>query len=87
MTPQEHFFMLIMYARQSAKFNILYEVLKSQDLIADGDLQAYRALFSEEKPEEMADWVSKAWATYQSTAASLGIITGLESGPPRPTKA
>ena len=86
MTTEEHLLMLTLYARQNAKFNILYECLKSQGAIADGDLQAYQALFKEEKTEELSDWMSQSWAAYQSTAASLGITTGLLDLPERPKK-
>jgi hypothetical protein len=87
MTPQEHLFFLTLYARQSFKFNILYEILKSQGLIQNGDLQAYQALFSEEKPQEFAAWLKKSWESYQATAVALGVTTGLEHGPTPPKKA
>jgi len=73
--------MLLLYARQNAKFNVLFEALKAGGMIQPDDLEAYRRYTLEEKPEEVAAWIEKAWRAYQSTAASLGITTGLEHGP------
>jgi len=86
MTPQEHLFMLLLFARQNAKFNTLVEVLRASGVVLSDDLEAYRNYTREEKPEQLGELVQQAWAAYQATAASLGITTGLEHGPFLPKK-
>jgi hypothetical protein len=85
MTPQEHYFVMMLQARQNAKFNVLYEALKASGVVQPDDLEAYRLYMLEEKPEKAVEWIEKTWKAYQSTAVSLGITTGLEGGPFPPT--
>jgi hypothetical protein len=80
MTPQEHLFMLTMYARQSVKLNVLLEILKTRGILDADDLAAFLAHVAEETKEHR-EWFLEAWKTYQSTAASLHITTGLEDFP------
>lgn len=81
MTPQEHLFMLTMYARQSAKFHVLFEILKTRGVCDADDMIAFFAHVAEET-QEHREWFRLAWETYQSTAASLGVTTGLGDAPP-----
>ena len=85
MTPKEHLFMLSMYAMESAKYNLLVEILKTRGILNDDDLQAFRAHVAEET-QEHRKWFREAWKTYQATAANLDITTGLESFLPPETK-
>jgi hypothetical protein len=78
MTQKEHLFVLSIYAMQSAKYNLLIKILKNHGHLADDDLQAFRALVAEEGKEPQ-EWFVEAWKAYQATAASLGIVTGLEN--------
>jgi hypothetical protein len=78
MTPQEHLFMLTMYARQSAKFHVLFEILRTRGIVEADDFSAFLAHVAEETHENQ-EWIREAWKTYQSTAASLGVTTGLEA--------
>ena len=43
MTPNEHLFMLMLFGRQSAKFNILYDALTASGAVTVDDLEAYRS--------------------------------------------
>lgn len=79
MTPQEHLFMLTMYAKQNAKFNVLFEVLKTRGVVDADDLTAF--LTHAEGTQESFEWTRKTWETYQSTAAILGVTTGLGNAP------
>lgn len=81
MTPNEHLFMLMLFGRQSAKFNILYDALTASGAVTVDDLEAYRSYTLHEQPERTREWLNEAWEAYQSIAASLGITTGLEHGP------
>jgi hypothetical protein len=86
MTQQEHLFIFTLYARQSAKFNILFEVLKTRGVVEADDLQAFLAHEVEEAHEHY-EWVYDAWKSYQFVAAGLGVTTGLEDSPPPRKKA
>jgi hypothetical protein len=81
MTTDEHLFMFTLYAKQSVKFNILFEVLKSHSLVEADDLQAFLA-YEVEEGHERYEWVLEAWKAYQFVAAGLGVTTGLEGQPP-----
>jgi hypothetical protein len=83
-TAQEHLFMMSMYARQSAKFNVLCEILKTRGILEEGDLSAFLAHTAQETKEHQ-EWLRASWKTYQSTAADLGVTTGL-GDPPTPEK-
>jgi len=81
MTPQEHSLMLMLYAKQNLKFNVPFEALKASGVLQPDDLEAYHRYAFEETPEQLAEWIHKAWRVYQSTAATLGVATGLDDGP------
>ncbi len=72
MTPQEHYFMMVMTARQNAKFNILYEALKAGGIIQADDLEAYRQYVVSEKPQELGDWLAVAWGHINPLLQVLG---------------
>jgi len=80
MTPEEHQFLLFLFARQNNLVNVLYEALRARGVLQQGDLDAYASYARLENPEQMLDWLRRSWAAYQATAASLGITTGLEGG-------
>jgi len=86
MTPQEHLFMFTLYARQSAKFNILFEILKTRGVVEADDLQAFLAHEVEEAHQHY-EWALDAWKSYQFVAEGLGVTTGLENSPPPQKKA
>lgn len=73
MTRQEHLFMLTIFAMQNAKYNRLIEILKTRGVLEGDDLQAFRAIVPEEVRERL-EWFQEA----QTTAAGLGVTTGLE---------
>jgi hypothetical protein len=77
MTRQEHLFRLTIFAMQNAKYNRLIEILKTRGVLEGDDLQAFRAIVPEEVRERL-EWFQEAWETYQTTAAGLGVTTGLE---------
>ena len=81
MTPKEHFFILLLLTRQNARFNVLFEALKASGVVLPDDLLAYRDYTLRETPGKAQEWLKQTWENYQSTAASLGISTGLEQGP------
>jgi len=76
MTPQEHLFMFTLYAKQSIKYNVLIEILKTHGVMADDDLQAFFA-HEIEAAHEHIEWTQQAWETYRLTAEGLGLKTGL----------
>jgi hypothetical protein len=78
--------MLSMYAMQTAKYNLLVEILKTRGVLDSDDLLAFRAHVAEET-QEHREWFREAWKAYQATAANLDITTGLESFLPPETKA
>lgn len=81
MTLQEHLFMFTLYARQSVKYNILIEVLKTRGIIEGDDLDAFLAHDVQEAHEHY-EWTLQAWKSYQYVAQGLGVTTGLEDQPP-----
>ena len=81
MTREEHLFMLMLYARQNAKFNTLFEALKAPNVLQTDDLNAYRTLILERQPEQSRESLRQTWEVYQSIAKLLGITTGLEEWP------
>ena len=81
MTTQDHLFALIMYARQSAKFHLLFEILKTRGVVEADDMLAFLSHAADET-DEAQEWFYEAWKTYQATAKSLGVTTGLEDWKP-----
>jgi hypothetical protein len=76
MTPQEHLFMFTLYAKQSIKYNVLVEILKTRGVVDDDDLQAFFA-HEIEQAKHYPEWTQQAWETYRLTAQGLGVLTGL----------
>jgi hypothetical protein len=76
MTRQELLFMLTIFAMQNAKCNRLIEILKTRGILESDDLQVFGAIVPEEVRERL-EWFEEAWKAYQTTAAGLGVTTGL----------
>ena len=86
MTPQDHLLLIALIGRQNAKFNTLFNALISSGVLHADDLEARRQYLLQENPQELELCLQQAWESHQSTAASLGITTGLEHGPYLPKK-
>jgi hypothetical protein len=82
MTAEDQLLLFTLYAQQTAKFNLLYELLKSRGIVEGDDLDAYLELFKLEKREQLDSWMAKSWASYQSILAGLGIALAVQVEPP-----
>lgn len=87
MTPEEHKMMLMLFAQQNAKFEILFQLLEDRKVIEPDDLLAYHALIFDANHEGMPNVVRAAWEQYQSAAQTHGVTTGLENWLPPEEKA
>jgi hypothetical protein len=76
MTNDEHTLMIMMFAKQAQQIKVLFEVLKSNDLIKDDDIAAFtdivqitstRAL-SEETYDQYAFFCDKLGTTFQPSS-------------------
>lgn len=85
MTPQEHELMLTMFARMQEAVGILTEVLKRDGLLTGDDEKAFSHAVHHD-PNRTVQFALQAWHDYQSCAAQVGVVTGLENGPPSTPK-
>jgi hypothetical protein len=74
MTPEEHQLIVEMFKQQALYYAGLIQILKSRGILCKGDLEAFDALVSSSSRELLEQNVE---AEYLSSAAILGVITGL----------
>ena len=74
MTQAEHRLVVEMFKNQALLYAGLIEILKSRDIVGQGDLDAFDELVSASLRQSLERNVE---AEYQANAKVLGVITGL----------
>lgn len=72
MSPNEHKLMVYMFAREAMLIQALFEVLRSRDLLEQGDVEAFESLVHSYEKIDNDMWASVA-EQYQTFAKVLGL--------------
>jgi hypothetical protein len=72
MSPNEHRLMVFMFARQIILIQSFIEILRSRDILQEGDIEAFEALVRSQEASDHDVRVSVA-SQYQEIARQLGI--------------
>jgi len=81
MTPKEHELMMLMFARMQESIGVLTDVLKSREIMTGDDEKAFNHA-THSDPKRLLRFVLQAHDDYQKCAEQVGVVTGLENGPP-----
>jgi hypothetical protein len=73
MTQKEHTLMIYMFAQQSMVIKSLVEILKSRNVLDDGDLDAFDALVLRHETLNENGVIDHVAKEYQGFAKTLGV--------------